>query len=54
MDNLSYYLKIVLDVCLVYDDMINVNFDDFFDMCNIPIENRSDFAIGCMLKQAYN
>lgn len=53
MDNLSYYLKIVLDMVLIYDDMKEVNFDDFFDMCYIPIENRSDFVIGCMLRQAF-
>ncbi len=51
--SLSYYLRIILDMVLVYDDMIDVNFDDFFDMCHIPVDLRSDYAVGCLLNQAY-
>lgn len=29
-----------------------ITFEEFFDKCGVPENQRSDFVIGCMVKQA--
>lgn len=44
--------KILADFMKELPDDSEMTFDDFFEVTNIPKDQRSDFAVAAMLKQA--